>query len=334
MKYLLAAILAAACAWGGYWVWGAHATEGAIRDWLEARAAEGWVANYDSVGTHGFPNRFDTTIAAPELADPETGLAWSAPFLQFLSLSYKPHQMIVVWPEEQVLATPLQTMTLAGSGLRASLAVDPLSRMALNRTTIEGQDLRLSSSLDWQATASAMQLAARRVEGGMPSYDIALSLSDVTPPAFLARLAERAGLDPGAMGVAEIEGTAAFDAAWDLDALEEARPQPRRIELRRARAGWGELELQARGTLDIAADGTPEGEMTIRATNWKAMLQVARASGALNSEMAGLIEGGLNLVARMSGGKDAIDVPLAFSGGRMTLGGVIPLGAAPRIVLR
>ncbi len=334
MKYLLAAILAAALGWSGYWFYGAHATESAVRNWFDQREAEAWVANYASVDTAGFPNRFDTTIAAPELADPRTGVAWSAEFIQLLSLSYKPNHLIAVWPPEQRLATPLETVTMTTSDLRGSLLVNPLAKMAIQRTTIEGKDIALSSTLDWQATASAMQLAMRRTEAEQPTYDIALSLSEVTPPAFLSRLVERAGMDAGALGTAEIDTTVAFDAPWDLDALEIARPQPRHIDLKRSRAGWGELELQAKGVLDVDAQGVPEGEVTIRATNWKAMLKVAKESGALNPDLAGLIEGGLNLLARMGGKGDSIDVPLSFKGGRMALGGVVPLGAAPRIVLR
>ncbi|WP_171060684.1 DUF2125 domain-containing protein [Poseidonocella sp. HB161398] len=334
MKYLLAAILAAALGWGGYWTYGAFATERAVEGWLEERAAEGWVANYDSVETHGFPNRFDTTIEKPQLADPATGVAWSADFLQLLSLSYKPNHLIAVWPHEQVLSTPLETVTIGTGDLRASLRVNPLANMAVQQITLAGEDIRLSSTLDWEATASAMQFAARRIDGELPSYDIAVSLEDVTPPAFLSRLLERGGLEPGAMGTAEIDASAAFDAPWDLSSLEEARPQPRHIALRGARAAWGALELQAKGEVDIGPDGLPEGEVTVRATNWKAMLDLARDSGALNPDLARLMEGGLNLIARMSGGGNAIDVPLAFKDGRMTLGGMVPLGAAPRIVLR
>ncbi|WP_161555746.1 DUF2125 domain-containing protein [Mangrovicoccus ximenensis] len=199
MKYLLAAILAAAIGWSGYWLYGAHATENAIRTWFDDREAEAWVANYDSVDTAGFPNRFDTTISAPELADPETGVAWSAEFIQLLSLSYKPNHIIAVWPDEQRLSTPLETVTMATSDLRGSLIVNPLARMAIQRTTIEGSDIRLASTLDWQASASALQLAMRRTEAAQPTYDIALSLRDVTPPAVLSRLVERAGLEPGAL---------------------------------------------------------------------------------------------------------------------------------------
>jgi hypothetical protein len=72
--------------------------ESALPGWLDARAAEGWIAEYESDAHRGFPNRFDTTITGLDLADPETGVAWSAPFFQILSLSYQPNHVIAVFP--------------------------------------------------------------------------------------------------------------------------------------------------------------------------------------------------------------------------------------------
>ena len=334
MRYLLAAILVAALGWSGYWLIGAHLTETGVTGWLETRQAEGWVAEYEDVTTRGFPNRFDTTIARPSLADPATGLAWSAEFVQFLSLSYRPHRLIAVLPDAQTISTPFQTVTLGAEDLRASLILSPDRSMTLRRTTIEGQDLSLASTLGWDMRARHMILALRQTPERPLSYDMALTFTDVTPPALLTRLLGRTGLAGNGLGAAQAEGSVTFDAPWDLAALEDRRPQPRHVRLSRSRIGWGEMVLQAQGAFDVDEAGRPDGEVTVRATNWRGMLQVAGESGALNPDLARLVESGLNLLARAGGDENAIDVPLRLRNGQMTLGGVIPLGPAPVFLLR
>lgn len=334
MRYLLAAIIAVAIGWAGYWFFGASQSESAVRAWLDDRADEGWVSNYASVNTAGFPNRFDTTITAPELADPDTGVAWRAPFLQFLSLSYQPHHFIAVWPQTQTIATPQETLTVLTDGMRGSLVFEPRSKLAIDRATIESGPLRISSTAQWDVTASSAQLSLRQTPAKPLSYDVALSLTEMTPPQSWARLVERAGLSADELARANLDATVTFDAPWDLDALENARPQPRQIEIGRGRVTWGELELQIKGKVTVDDRGRPDGEVTIRATNWPAMLDLAVQSGALPDDLAGLIEGGLNLLAGLSGNDRSIDAPLTLRKGKMTLGGVIPLGEAPLLILR
>ena len=62
MRILLAVILLSALGWSGYWYFGAQAVERGLSTWLDQRADEGWIAEYASLDTAGFPNRFDTTI--------------------------------------------------------------------------------------------------------------------------------------------------------------------------------------------------------------------------------------------------------------------------------
>jgi hypothetical protein len=88
--------------------------------WFADRSAQGWVADYDTIETRGFPSRFDTTINTLELADPRTGWAWSAPFFQVFALSYKPNHIIAVWPNEQTIATPLARANITAEDMRAS----------------------------------------------------------------------------------------------------------------------------------------------------------------------------------------------------------------------
>lgn len=334
LRILLLTICAAALAWCGYWVFGAKLTERQISRWLDARAAEGWVANYGDVGTRGFPYRFDTTIRDIDLADPDTGLAWRAAFIQFLSLSYRPHHLIAVWPEQQTFATPDETVTIRSDDMRASLVLQAGPRLPLDRITVEGGNVAMLSTADWRMRAARAQLALRQNPDRAQTYDVALNMEEVAPPEGWERLAQRAGLSVAEVGRADLEATVRFDAVWDLDALEVARPQPRQIQIDRARILWGELSLQVRGDLEVDRRGRADGELTVRASNWRGMLDVARDSGLLSREVADLVEGGLNLIARVSGKNDAIDVPLTFRNGSVTLGGVVPLGSAPRLILR
>ena len=101
MRLLLAVIVIAALGWSAYWVIGQRGLEQGLADWFEARRAEGWVAETSDLRVRGFPNRFDTGFSDLLLADPETGLAWEAPYFQLSALSYRPNHVIAVWPEEQ-----------------------------------------------------------------------------------------------------------------------------------------------------------------------------------------------------------------------------------------
>ena len=82
MRILLALVGIVSLAWGTYWFIGSAAMERGIVAWLEERRSENWQAEAAAVKTRGFPNRFDTTITDLELADPDSGIAWRAPFLQ------------------------------------------------------------------------------------------------------------------------------------------------------------------------------------------------------------------------------------------------------------
>lgn len=334
MRLLLAVVVIFSAAWGGYWFWGASQTEAQLRGWFAARDAEGWLANYEDLNTIGFPNRFDTTITEPELADPDTGLAWSAPFLQILSLSYRPNHVILVWPDMQRIASVRETIDITTEQMRASALVRPEDRLALDRITLESGPLTLVSTAGWEASATSAQLALREAPARPLTYDVALDLREASPPAAWAELVGRSGIATPDLGEVTFQAAISFDAPWDLDAVERARPQPTRIEIGRAKASWGALELQARGDLRVGAGGTLQGDLTLRATNWQPMLALAVESGALPGELANVIENGLTLLAQFSGNPNNIDVPLSFQRGTMTLGGLVPLGPAPRLVLR
>jgi hypothetical protein len=112
-----------------------------------------------------------------------------------------------------------------------------------------------------------------------------------------------------------------------------ARPQVEAIRIGDLRATWGNLDLRAAGEVTVDAEGVPTGEIVVKATNWREMLTIAEATGVVPSGLVPTIERGLSLLARLSGPPETLDAPLSFRNGLVTFGPV-PLGPAPRIVLR
>jgi len=333
MRVLLAAILVAALGWSAYWVVGQNGLHSTFSAWFDARRAEGWVAETSDLTIAGFPNRFDIGFSDLMLADPETGLAWQAPFFQILTLSYRPNHVIAVWPEDQIIATPIEKYRVESNDMRASLVMAPNTRLAPERGTLTAAFLRIAPETRPNETTAlnALSLASERQEGAR--YRLGLSAEGLTLSSPW-----RASLDPRGRLPSQISGLHAdldvtFDRPWDRSAVEEARPQPTAIKLTLVDATWGQLHLQAAGAVTVTAEGYPEGEITLKARNWREILSLAEASGALPQALAKTVENGLSLLAQMNGNPETLDVPLRFSRG-LTFLGPIPLGPAPLLRLR
>ncbi|MCV6595745.1 MAG: DUF2125 domain-containing protein [Mangrovicoccus sp.] len=335
MRILLAVILLLAAAWSGYWLFGARATENGLRAWFEQRGNEAWVADYAELNTQGFPNRFDTTVTDLHLADPATGLAWSAPFFQIFQLSYRPQHIIAIWPDRQMVATPNQNIALSSDQFRGSLKFRPGIDLALSEGTIEMEGLALQSSADWTGALERGQLSLRQSpDGGENRYDLYFAARNMTLPDGLRQLAEASEHVSETVQTLAVTASLEFTAPWDRKAIEVARPQITAIDLELAQGTWGQLDLRAAGALQLDARGIPQGEITVKATNWREMLALARQADLLSPNLAALLENGLDMVARLSGNPQSIDVPLIFDRGRVSLGGLLPLGPAPQIYLR
>lgn len=334
MRALLILIVVAALGWSIYWAAGSTGATTAFENWFEGRRAEGWVAEYSDLSTTGFPNRFDTTFTDVSLADPDTGLAWDAPFFQVFALSYKPHHIIAVWPEEHRIATPEAKYDVASTDMRASLVTRPAPGLPLERLTLTVDGLSVQPDTADQPTyADALVLAAERTTAAESTYRLGL-----TADGFAPALDWRVQIDPGdtlpeTLEALSVDMTVDFDKPWDLSAIEDARPQPRRIDLKLAEARWGRLELQAAGEVTVDSAGIPTGEITIKARNWRAILRLAVDSGALPQGFAGTLEDALSLVSQMAGNPKTLDIPLGLKDGRIRLGPV-PLGPAPILRLR
>ncbi|PWE32151.1 DUF2125 domain-containing protein [Maritimibacter sp. 55A14] len=333
MRFLIGLVLVLTAGWCGYWFVGAAAKERVLSRWFEDRRAEGWVAEHDRIVVRGFPNRFDTTLTGLMLADPETGLAWRAPFFQILALSYRPNHIIAIWPDSQTLASPQERLTLEATQMRASVRFEPGTALTLDRVTMELDALDVTGENGWQSGVGSAIFATRQNAARADFHDIAINAKAVRPSDALRRRLDPTGYLPETVEVMSADLTLGFDSPWDRRAIEEARPQITRLELNDLNAVWGRLELRAAGELDVDQAGIPEGTITVKAKNWREMLQMAVDGGVLPEGLADTMERGLAVMSNMSGNPRTLDAPISFSGGTVKFG-PIPLGPAPRLRIR
>ena len=327
MRILIAVIVIAALAWGGYWFVGASAVERGLTAWLEARRADGWTVAYDGLNTSGFPNRFDTTVTGLTLADPQSGLGWSGEIAQILALSYKPNHVIAALPHLQSITTPYDDIAVTSDRMRGSVVFAPNTSLALDHSAFIAETVTVTGQSGWSVSLDEGRLATRRAVARENAHDIGLELLGFAPTSDLRSRLDPEGTLPAALETLKIDATAAFDAPWDRSALGADRPELTALDVTSARMIWGDMTLDASGALTVDEAGTPTGLLTVTATQWRGMLDMAVAAGLVQDGLKDTVEKGLTL---LSGGSDSVTMPLNFAKGLVSLGPV-PLGPAPRL---
>ena len=335
MRLLLTLLIAGAALWSGYWYIGSSGVQAGFANWFDERRAEGWVADYADLRVQGFPSRFDTVVEDLNLADPETGLAWSAPRFQINALSYNPGHVIAVWPDQQLIATPLDKYQVTSRDMRGSAVVGASKRLPLDRSNLTAEGLSITpQGRDEPTRIETLSLAMETVPASAePVYRLGLRADGVAPSVPIRAQIDPNGSLPETLEALQADLVVEFDKPWDRHAIEDARPQPRRIDLKLAQARWGRLELRAAGEVTVDARGVPTGKITVKAQNWREILQLAVTAGAIPQGVAGTLEDGLSLLSQMAGNPKTLDIPLGFRAGRVLLG-PIPIGPAPVIRLR
>lgn len=330
MIRLIVIVLVGSLAWMIWWALGHTAYERGLSAWIEQRRAEGWAADLAMLETGGFPNRFDTTLTGLRLADPATGIAWLAPELQILSLAYKPHQVIAVIPEPHRFSTPLETFDISHEDARASLFLKPETALGLDQAILIVSNLNVGTASGLETTLSLGRFAAEAVPATESTYRLGVDIEALKPSLSFRRLLDPARIMPDVIANVRLDATASFDKPWDRFAIEDARPQPTRIELANMSAEWGTATFRAVGTVDVSPDGIPDGEITIRAEDWRRILEFAVTSGLLPGNAAGPMERALELLEDVRGN---LDTTIGLRGGFIQLG-IIPVAPAPRLVIR
>ncbi|SDE37844.1 DUF2125 domain-containing protein [Limimaricola pyoseonensis] len=321
MRLILILVALAALAFGGWWVWGSRQVDARLAQVTADLEDRGWQLDYETEGTTGFPYRFLLDLDEIAAVSPDGGFGWQSPRLRFVSQSYQPNRLIALAADEHVVRLPGQELAITAQAPRASGAVELDTRLPVSEATAEAGAVRIRSDLGWEATLGRVLTALRAVPEG-EGYDVFAEATALALPEALLAAWDPQGRLPREIPITRLEAGLATDAPL---ALAGAPARVEALDLRELSLDWGPVKLDGEGRLEIAADGTPEGELVLRITGWQVLLDLAAEAG-LPVAQSPLLRGALEQM--QSDG--VLEAPISFSDGRMALG-FVPLGPAPRL---
>ncbi|SPH16966.1 hypothetical protein DEA8626_00480 [Defluviimonas aquaemixtae] len=323
MRALLWLVAVGALLFGGYWFVGSRTLRSGVETTLDALEFEG-LARHGELSLTGFPARFDLTVTEPEWIGRDSVFGWRAPWIRIHALSYRPHHVIAVLPEEQTLRIGREELTLATRDLSASAVFGLSPALPLERAQTVGVAPVLTSPRGWGLSGTELRLAIRRGEGDL-EHEVGAELIAPELTGAPVRLLG-AGLPANGERLR-------LDAVFGLDEPLDRHILSRGIRIRSAdiRAldlDWGTLELRGTGQIELDARGTPEGRIALSVRDWRAALDAAIGLGLVRDEIRPTLTRALEILALTSGQPDDLSLPLTFHNGFMSLGPV-PLGPAP-----
>ncbi len=327
MRRLTILVLALSAIYSGYWFIGAAAVERTATAQIAQMRLDGWTLDYETLNTQGYPSRFDTTLTTFNVSPPSGDLAWQAPFLQVLSLSYKPNEVILALPDRQELTLGGVPLTLTSDGLRASATVAANTDLDLTRFTAQVGPMRADSAAGTVFSVANALVALRAAKDTPLLYAAFADINALAVPVSLRQMLDPAGNFPATLSQMTVDASITTDRKLDRTVLTDLRrPQIDALKLNGMTLAWGALSLRGKGEVTIDRAGLPTGQFTFEAQNWREMVQMAVNAGLIEQGVSDTLE---NMGAILAGGSNSLSLPVSFQNGLMLVGPV-PVGPAPR----
>lgn len=323
-----------ALAWSGWWLFAGISLQSAVTQWFEDRRAEGWQADVAQTHRGGYPLSIAVTLEQPALADPQTGVAFETTALKIRAPAWWPGHVTVQFPEEDMIfANPQGRQMIRAMDAQADLRLHPGTDLQVKEVALISAPWTLTAPEGSVMAAEGLTLRMRQSPDVAARYDITLD-APAFAPGSLPRAALRVPADwPKAFDSLTLDMTVLLDRPIDRATLEDARPQPRRVDLHLAEAVWGTLALRSAAQLEVSDAGLLSGAVSLQARNWRDMLDLAETAGTLPPSLRPQIENILAALARGAGNPETLDLELTLRDGTAFIG-FIPLGPAPRVILR
>ena len=328
IKALIVTAAVLAGLWSVYWAIGSQIYLSRIEASLkELDADQNLSVAYSELELKGFPNRFDLAILNPSIRRESPVTAWHAPFIQLLSLSYRPLQVIVAWPNEQFLTIGSDELRIASEGMRASIAIDSLSGGEIRDLIIEAGNLDVQGPAGRLGSAADALLALSHTGEGTYRFGASFhsaKLDTNDDPA--------AGLNPVRASDLTTDMELHFGEDLNLEGLADGKA-PRQlsaIRINRLSVRIADSDLEVQGQLHITKSGFFEGQTSIRMGSWDNLAEAAVRLGWLPPELLPLANSVVQRIASPGVDQGELVLTPEFRNGRTYVNG-IELLPAPRI---
>lgn len=333
MRKLVWLLIVLAVLWGAWWATATTQMQSTLTGLLDTRRAAGWEVTLKDISKAGFPLTLENRLSDLSVAAPARGLAFEAPQLDLSAPVWWPGDLSArASAANAALPAGALPLTLNMSDLRADVELHPGSTLQLEALKVRSAYLEVNGPDGPLLEAEEPQMRVTQSSAAARDYDIALLPGGITPGPLLRKVLGEGAGQPGGQPILSARMAVTFARPLDRHSAMAGRlPQIDALTVENVDAAWGDVALAAEGALTFNAQGTPDGVLSLRVTNWSKLLDAGERAGFLPPSMRGQVNTMLRLLEARSGTPGGLDLDLLFADGQMTLAG-IPLGPAPRLI--
>ncbi len=330
MLRLIAVVVIAAIAYGGYWFVGRSQIQSGLTDALIEANEGAYDVSFGSLKTRGFPSRFDTTVTDFRVSDPVTGTQWMAPFFQLFALSYRPNEVIAVFPDEQMFTVNGTQITLFTQDMRASGKVRANAALSFRDATITMDNPRFVTENGGTLEMANVLAATRLTPDTAQTYDIFVEAHAIALPDDIRRFVDPGNLQPQILQNLRFDSDVTLTAPLQLNNTNAAAPAFETLSIKEFALTWGEISVTAIGDLSAGPNDALDGSISLSARNWQQALDLAVANGVVNADRRFLVTEILGNLDETPHIPDTLTLTLTIADSNLSLGG-LPLGAVPAL---
>jgi len=327
MRILLWTISFVILSWSAYWVIGAKSIKSELSESIQKFNSGDWSIEYSDAIVRGFPYRFDVTINNLTVKNKKNYLTWTLPYFQILSLSYSPKNLILVWPKEQELKTKTKTINLTSNKMLASIERTNIRSYDISKFILEVEGAIVKSSQDLVIQSKSLILAIDKLKVETAAYKFGLSSTELSIQPSDHRFYGLVGLFNTNSLNLNINADVYLDTLLRVTKKQDY-PKITKLNLKEISINSKDFILTAMGNLETDIQGSPEGDIQLKISDWKQLLSNIKKTG-INKK---IIES-LRILSILSGNQNNLTLELTLKERKLLLGPLL-LGSIPKQLIQ
>ena len=327
MRILLWTISFVILSWSAYWVIGAKSIKSELSESIQKFNSGDWSIEYSDAIVRGFPYRFDVTINNLTVKNKKNYLTWTLPYFQILSLSYSPKNLILVWPKEQELKTKTKTINLTSNKMLASIERTNIRSYDISKFILEVEGAIVKSSQDLVIQSKSLILAIDKLKVETAAYKFGLSSTELSVQPSDHRFYGLVGLFNTNSLNLNINADVYLDTLLRVTKKQDY-PKITKLNLKEISINSKDFILTAMGNLETDIQGSPEGDIQLKISDWKQLLSNIKKTG-INKK---IIES-LRIFSILSGNQNNLTLDLTLKERKLLLGPLL-LGSIPKQLIQ